>query len=144
MARRTLTDTTIAALKPKAARYSISDPQLPGHYVRVTPNGTKTFAAIARDPRGKQVLATIGPATLYTIAQAREKAREAIQAIKSGEDHAGPQSFETVAEQWLKRHVEAKGLRSAASFAAFSAIRFCQHGAGGILRPSAVVTLPSF
>ncbi len=114
MARRTLTDTTIAALKPKSKRYTVADPLLPGHYVRVSPTGAKTFAVIARDPRGKQVLATIGAAAIYPIAQAREKAREAIKAIKAGEDHAGPQSFESVASQWLKHHVEARGLRSAA------------------------------
>ena len=112
MARRTLTDTTIAALKPKSKRYTVADPLLPGHYVRVSPTGAKTFAVIARDPRGKQVLATIGAAAIYPIAQAREKAREAIKAIKAGEDHAGPQSFESVASQWLKHHVEARGLRS--------------------------------
>ena len=48
-----------------------------------------------------------------TVEQAREKAREAISAIKAGQDHSSPQSFEAVSEQWLKRHVDAKGLRSA-------------------------------
>ena len=59
------------------------------------------------------MLATIGAASIYTIAQAREKAREAIRAIKAGEDHSGPQSFEAVAGEWWERHVEARGLRSA-------------------------------
>jgi integrase len=49
---------------------------------------------------------------LFSLEEARELARTAIKAIKAGEDRAGPQSFETIAEQWMKRHVEAKGLRS--------------------------------
>ena len=113
MGRKTLTDAAIKALKPKPERYSIPDPLLPNHYLRVTPNGAKTFAVKTRDPRGKQVLATIGPASLLTVEQAREKAREAISAIKTGQDHSSPQSFQAVSEQWLKRHVDAKGLRSA-------------------------------
>jgi integrase len=81
--------------------------------VRVTPNGAKSFVAVSRDPRGKQVWHTIGSTELYKVEEARELARTAIKAIKAGESRAGPQSFEAVAAQWVKRHVEAKGLRSA-------------------------------
>ena len=114
MARRTLTDNTIENLKPKATRYAVADPKLAGHYIRVTPSGSKSFAAVARDPRGKQVWHTIGSSELYKIEDARELARIAIKAIRAGEDRSGAQSFEAVAELWFKRHVEAKGLRSAA------------------------------
>jgi integrase len=119
MARRTLTDKAVSSLKPKAKRYAVPDPQLPGHYVRVTPNGAKSFAAVARDPSGKQVWHTIGSASLYKIDDARELARTAIKAIKAGEDRAGPQSLDAVADQWFKRHVEAKGLRSARHLRAY-------------------------
>src|SRR5215475_293794 len=47
MPRRTLTDKSIAALKV-AKRTNIADPKLTGHYVRVTPNGAKSFCAVAR------------------------------------------------------------------------------------------------
>lgn len=113
MARRVWTEKTIPALKPRAVRYVVPDPNLTGHYVRVTPRGAKTFVAVARAPDGKQIWHTIGAADLYTIDEAREKARAAIKAIREGGDRAGPQSFASVAEQWLKRHAEAKGLRSA-------------------------------
>jgi integrase len=119
MPSRQLTDAMVAKLPVKADRYTHADPQLPGHYVRVQPSGSKTFAVIMRDPRGKQVLHTIGSTTLHTIAESRELARDAIKAIKKGADRAPPQSFEAVSEQWLKRHVEKKGLRS------HSAIRRC-------------------
>jgi integrase len=112
MARKTLTDKGVVALKPRAAMYAHADPYLPGHYVRIMPSGTKSFVVIARDPRGKQIWSTIGNAALMDIEAARKKARVIIAAIKAGEDRAGPQSFQAIAEQWLKRHVEKNGLRS--------------------------------
>src|SRR5215471_12810290 len=105
MARRTWTDKSIAALKPHAKRYAVADPRLPGHYVRVTPNGVKSFYAVTRDPRGKQKWRCIGSTTLYTVEQSRERARDSIKAVRAGEDSSGPQTFEAVAEQWIKRHV---------------------------------------
>jgi integrase len=71
----------------------------------------KSFVVVARDLRGKQVWTTLGSAALMDIESAGAKAREQINRIKAGQDRAGPQSFETVAKEWLKRHVDAKGLR---------------------------------
>jgi predicted DNA-binding transcriptional regulator AlpA len=59
------------------------------------------------------VWTTIGPADVYSITEAREKAREAVKATREGKDRAGPESFSTVAETWFSRHVQAKGLISA-------------------------------
>jgi Arm DNA-binding domain len=112
MARKTLTDKGVGALKSRTKLYAHPDPQLPGHYIRVSPTGSKSFVAVARDPRGKQIWTTIGSASLISVEDSREKAREVIKRIKAGEDRVGPQSFQTVAEEWLRRHVEAKGLRS--------------------------------
>jgi integrase len=112
MPSRQLTDAMVAKLPAKAERYTHADPQLPGHYIRVQPSGSKSYAVIMRDPRGKQVLHTIGSTALHTIAEARELARDAIKAIKAGRDRQGPQSFEVIAEEWFKRHVEVKVLRS--------------------------------
>jgi integrase len=112
--RRTLTDSQVAKLAPKAKPYAMPDPELPGHYIRVRPTGAKVFVAVGRAPSAKQVWHTIGPSTLYSIAEAREKARDAIKAIREGRDrNAGPKTFETVADEWFKRHVEARGLISA-------------------------------
>jgi len=110
MATRTLTDKSIVALKPKAARFMLPDPKLSGHYVRVTANGAKTFVAVARDPNGKQVWHTIGSTQLHKIEDACELARTAMKNIKGGQDRKGPKSFQTVAEEWLKRHVQARGV----------------------------------
>jgi integrase len=119
LARRTWTDKSIEGLKPRAKRYAEPDPKLAGHYVRVTPNSAKSFVAVARDPQGKQVWHTIGSTDLFKLDEARELAREAIKAIRVGGDRSGPQSFASVAEQWFKRHVEAKGLRSAKTLRAY-------------------------
>jgi hypothetical protein len=112
--RRTLTDSQVAKLAPREKPYAMPDPELPGHYIRVRPTGTKVFVAVGRSPSSKQVWHTIGPSTLYSISEAREKARDAIRAIREGRDqNAGPKTFETVADEWFKRHVEARGLISA-------------------------------
>jgi len=116
--RRRLTDEAVARLKPKAKRYSVPDPELIGHYVRVMPSGVRSFCAVARDPLlGKQVWTTIGNTDHVGIEEARTKAREIIGRVKRGlratEPPApAPDSFATVAEDWIKRHVEAKGLRT--------------------------------
>src|SRR5215472_15610874 len=113
MARRTLTDASIAALKARDKRYTVSDPKFVGLVVRVTPNGVKTFYALTRNPLGKQVWHAIGPTHIYRLEEARELARTAIKAIKAGKDAKGSRSFEAVSDEWFERHVLKKGLRSA-------------------------------
>jgi integrase len=115
--RKTLTDKRVAALKPRANRYAFPDPEMRGHYVRVHPSGARSFVAVSRDAFGKQVWANIGAADVLSIDEAREKARAAIKRIKAGlpaiePPAAKPDSFKAVAENWLKRHVAAKQLRS--------------------------------
>lgn len=114
--RKTLTDNGVAALKAKPSRYTFPDPELRGHYVRVAPSGSKTFAAVARDPNGKQVWATIGATDHLDIEAARDAAREAIRRIKQGlpitEEKPKVETFADVADNYLKRHVVAKGLLS--------------------------------
>lgn len=114
--RKNLSDTGVQALKPRAARYAHPDPELGGHYVRVTPAGAKSFVALARDPDGKQVWATLGPTDLLTIEEARAKARSAINRIKEGlppfEQRTKAETFDEVADDFIKRHVDKKGLRS--------------------------------
>lgn len=118
MRRKTLSDLGVAALKPRAARYAFPDPELRGHYVRVSPNGTKSYSVVRRDPRtGKQVWATVGVADAMKIDEARDRARVALQRIGQGLPAIEPlpevvESFKAVAQNWIKRHVEAKGLRS--------------------------------
>ena len=111
MARKTLTNKTVAALKPKAKAYTVPDPGCIGHYVRVLPSGRKSFTVIVRDRSGKQKWVNLG--THLDIDDARKRAREVITAVKDGRDAAGVDAFAVVAEEWFKRHVEKKGLISA-------------------------------
>jgi integrase len=116
--RKTLTDRGVAALKPRSQRYAFPDPELRGHYVRVQPSGAKSFVTVARDPvRKKQIWTVIGATDVMPIEDARDKARAAIKRVRTGKPALeappkAPDSFQHVAEQWLKRHVEKKGLRS--------------------------------
>jgi integrase len=118
MARRKyLTNKQVADLKPEEKRFTDPDPELLGHYVRVTPRGNKSYCAVARNPDGKQVWATIGSTDHHLIEDAREIAREAIKRIKNGLApfpplEIRPDSFKAVAENYLKLHVEANKLRS--------------------------------
>jgi integrase len=115
--RKSLSDAGVSSLKPRAARFAYPDPELRGHYVRVTPGGAKSFVAVSRDPiTGRQIWATIGSTDRMTIAEAREKARTALNRVQAGQPAfdtpVKAETFGDVAEQWLKRHVRAKGLRS--------------------------------
>jgi integrase len=92
--------------------YSHADPALPSFYIRVMPSGVKSYAAVAKDPRGKQIWTTLGKTTDLNIEEAREKARAVIAAVRAGRDAGGPQTFASVAEAWMQRHVQGKGLRS--------------------------------
>jgi integrase len=118
MRRKSLSDLGVAALKPRATRYAFPDPELRGHYIRISPTGAKSYAVVRRDPgTGKQIWAAIGSADAMKIEDARDKARAALQRIGQGLPPIAPtvnapETFRTVAENWIKRHVEAKGLRS--------------------------------
>src|SRR5688500_3052386 len=70
--RKSLSDIGVANLKPRPARYAEPDPELRGHYVRVTPIGAKSFVAVARDPAGKQV----GDNRFHRPVLCRRRARE--------------------------------------------------------------------
>jgi integrase len=114
MARKTLTDKGIAALKPRAARYAHPDPELSGLYVRVQPTGAKTFWCIARNPDGKQIWTLVGDCAVMSIEEARNRARDILQRVRDGLPAVEPkgETFEAVARQWLARYVSKKRLRS--------------------------------
>jgi integrase len=113
--RKSLTDKGAAALKPRGKRYAEPDPELRGFYVRVQPSGAKSFVAVTPNPHGKQVWTTIR--NVLSIKEAREQARIIIKRVRAGlpafdTPPVKPDTFEDIAEQWLKRHVRAKKLRS--------------------------------
>lgn len=116
--RRGFTDDQVAALPRKAARYVKADPEMRGLYLRVPVRGPVVFAAVARDPSGKQVWTTLGSAGMLRIEEARDLARAAIKRMQAGEPGIAPpkpvpESVETVARNWLERVVNKNEFRTA-------------------------------
>src|SRR5262249_20632182 len=81
---RKMSDLGVRRLKVRRKRYTKSDPELRGHWIRVQPSGTKSFWTVARDPKGKQVWAYVGPADAMTIEEARAKARGMLTRVRAG------------------------------------------------------------
>jgi integrase len=108
--RKLLTDAGVAALKPRSKRYAHPDPELPSHYIRVTPSGSKSFIVVVRDREGNQKWETIGKFPAYPIEAARKRAGEIIRARREG--RSAPESFEVVSSKWMDLHCKARGLRS--------------------------------
>lgn len=117
MARKPIsTDNQVAALNPEAKKYSVRVVNQPGLYVRVGTSGAKSFTAVARDPSGNQVWTNLG-GTELTLAEACEMARDTIKRIKAGKraietPPSQADTFKTVAEDFIKRYVDKRGLRS--------------------------------
>jgi integrase len=114
--RQSLSDRGVAALKARAQRYAFPDPELGGHWIRVQPSGAKTYVTVARSPEGgRQVWTTIGPTDSMPIEKARDEARAILQRVRSGLPAVKPkgEAFGAVAANWLARHVDPNGLRSA-------------------------------
>jgi hypothetical protein len=115
--RKSLTDKMLAAKPRRAKRYIEADPELRGHYVRISPAGLISFVVVARGPLGQQ-MKTVGTSADLTIGQARERAREMIRRIKDGlapvePGKPAPLSVADIAADWLHRHVEKNKLRTA-------------------------------
>jgi len=111
MTRAIKSDKGVAVLKPKAKSYLVAVANVPGLFVRVQPSGAKSFVAIAKKPNGDQQWKRIDN-TALTVAEAEKKGRETLRKIKAGESLAPAESFQAIATEWLKRHVDGKGLRS--------------------------------
>jgi integrase len=117
--RKTFTDTTIANLQRRPKRYIVADPEQRGHYVRVMRQGAHVFVCVARSPFGRQIWATIGTTSDFSVDEAREKARAAIRRIRRGEapfpaPKVAPDSVSSVCEAWLERVARKQGYRTVA------------------------------
>src|SRR5262245_31533824 len=114
--KKSLTDRAVLALRPRPKHYMVRDPAMSSFYVRVQKTGQKSFVCMTRNPARKLIWITVGACDKLDIEAARKKARTAIERVRAGlpafEAPASSHSLEGIAEQWLKRHVQAKGLRS--------------------------------
>jgi len=83
-----LTDLKVRSLKPDpAGEYVQGDTQVPGFGVRVRPTGAAVYIVAKRLPgEAKATRVTLGRVGAITLAEAREKAREAAAAVRQGVD----------------------------------------------------------
>lgn len=116
--RRVLTDKMVAELPRERTPYFEPDVELPKHGIRVRPSGPSAYTVICRDPYGKQRWVKVGSTAEMKIAEAREVARAVIKRVEAGEapfppPPVKPESVESIASNWLARHVRKNGLRTA-------------------------------
>jgi len=115
--RKSLTDVMVASLPRRPKRYTKADPEQRSHYLRIPPQGPIAYHTAARDPYGKLVWSQNGTADVLKIEESREITRAKIKRIKVGLPateplQPRPDSFKSVAENWLTRYVAKQGLRS--------------------------------
>src|SRR5262245_23383716 len=102
MARRTLNDRIIKALKPAKAgqRHETWDALVPGLGVRVTDTGAKSFVLATRYPGSTNpARRSLGAYGELTLEQARTKARQWLALVQRGIDPGEEQERKRLAEQ---------------------------------------------
>jgi integrase len=115
MARKRLSELMIERVAaPKAGRLELADAVLPGLSLRVTPDGTRTFALRYR-VGGKQQRLTLGryDPDGFNLTTARAKARAALDQVDAGKDPAevrrdaapGRGTVAEVVEDFAARHL---------------------------------------
>ena len=107
-----LTDLMLRRLSAEGQdRVEVWDGKTPGFGVRVSSRGTKTFILVYRH-RGRPRRLSLGRWPIVSLAQARQKARAALQSLDAGSDPAidhRPDSnpsfrFDAVAKTFVERH----------------------------------------
>ena len=98
-----LTDAGVGKLKPRTTEYAVWDSEVPGLGVRVRPSGHRSFVWHGR-VQGEPVRATVGPAALMTVEDARKRALalRGGTAPRKAEGHSGVPLFrDFVQDEWL-------------------------------------------
>jgi integrase len=128
MPRQRLTDKVCKQHPPATGQVDLWDTYLPGFGLRISHGGRRTFMVMTR-VNGKQRRLTIGRYGEVTLAEARQKARDTLEAASNGVDPAAAEraaqqaaqrqrrnTFQAVAEDYLQDHC--RGLRSKAQIEA--------------------------
>ena len=110
MPKTRLTVRGLKALKvPDQGRIDYHDEVLPGLVLRVGASGRKSYSVQYRK-NGKRPRVTLGDASLLSLADAREQAREILRAVKLGIDPAaekrereGAITFPELADEYISR-----------------------------------------
>jgi site-specific recombinase XerD len=85
-----ITQSLVQNIAPQAKIFRVNDVLLKGFTLIVRPSGKKTWVVDYRTPDGARTDYKIGPANLFTVLEAREEARNFLQAIERGEDPTAP------------------------------------------------------
>ncbi len=89
--QQSITDRSLAHLKPQTKRYEVRDKLLPGFGVRISPKNQKSFFVVTRiGTRQRRV--SIGHYPLVTLSSARQKALEVLRDAQRG---VAPQTQKT-------------------------------------------------
>jgi hypothetical protein len=120
-----LTKRAVDQAEPLSKPYFVWDGELRGFGVRIDPGGAKTFAVRYR-PKGHGASApkrfiTIGRYGALTVEEARNRAKEILGAVATGEDPAADlalrraaSTFKDIADLFLREHVGLKRKTSTA------------------------------
>ena len=107
MAGIRLTQRRVDALPRRRAVRDVRDTELKGYGVRVMPSGAKRYF-IHSQHQGRRVWKIVGDAETTTEAEARNRARSMLAALRDGRDAdagaPGEAPFETVAEEVFTRY----------------------------------------
>ena len=129
MPKMKLTDAAVSRLKPPdKGQKDHWDTLTPGFGIRISHGGTRTWlvqARILKNGEWKQTRVTLGRYPTMTLAEAREGAREAQKDAQAGEDPRGRakrdkaalekasrDTWSALAETFLVKYAQRKGLRS--------------------------------
>lgn len=121
MPRKNLTAKAVESLKPSSGQVDYWDKVLSGFGLRVSPGGRKTWLVMYRSPvlrhpetnKPLQRRYVLGTSETVTVADARLKARKALNAVADGRDPAEEEnqrdeapSFAKVATAYIERHAK--------------------------------------
>ena len=115
MAKIRLTHRSIQSLTAGKWMTDYWDDRLPGFGVRVAQSGRKTFVVRYSATDGRKRRLTLGAYPLLSLADARDKAREALAEVARGDDPQGQKkaerqapTFGELASVYLERHAKVK------------------------------------
>lgn len=93
-----LTQTFVQNIKPTGKLFWVRDTLFKGFLLSVSYGGKKTYCVDYKKPNGKRATYKIGDANIYTVAEAREAAREFLASVERGEDPSNPEKILTFGE----------------------------------------------
>jgi integrase len=96
--RTRLTQTVVQKAEPQNKRYTLHDDILQGLMLRVEPSGSKLYYIDYRKKDGRRMAYKLGRAELFTVAEAREKAKEFLARVALGEDTGKKKNAPTLGE----------------------------------------------